>query len=102
MQDVPDIRRFQDSPFGGFLDFLNEWNAMKERISHLENKLHGFKQPKKKEYYDIQEAAEYLNMSVSSARRVLKRGLLSKSIGLGKIQIPHESLENYRKVTCTF
>jgi len=74
-----------------------ETKEILSRLEKIENLL--FKKETVKEWYNIKEAAEYLNISVSTCRRLVDRGLIKKSLGIGKIQIPRDSLINYKKLT---
>ena len=64
---------------------------IEERIS--------MKAERPKRYFNIKEAARELNISVTSVRRLIDRGLLNKSAGTRKIQIPLEEIESYRSRT---
>lgn len=48
-----------------------------------------------KHAYTINEAADYLNVSRDTIRRLIKRGLLRRSLALRKILIPAEDIENF-------
>ena len=45
--------------------------------------------------YTIKEAIAYLGMSDKTVRRLIKRGLLSKSKGIAKIHLLGASVETY-------
>ena len=97
MQDVPNIQHFHDSPLSGFVAFLNAWERMEERISHLEGKLHGFqKQPKvKQRFYSLKETCDILNLKQSKVRELVKTGRLKRNLDSRHLQISVESVENY-------
>ena len=53
-----------------------------------------------KKTYTIREAADYLGISQDTVRRLIKRGLLRRSLALRKILIPAEDVENFLAKTC--
>jgi excisionase family DNA binding protein len=73
---------------------LSRLNTLEEVISGLRAKLELPKQ-----WYSLKESAVYLGISSKSVRRLLKRGLLRKSLGLRHIKISREALEEYRRRT---
>jgi len=54
----------------------------------------------KKQTYTIRDAADYLGVSQDTVRRLIKRGLLRRSLALRKILIPAEDVENFVTKTC--
>ena len=74
-----------------------ELDGIIARLATLEERMAGMQA--KKRYYDIKEAAVYLNVCSKQVRRYLTRGLLQRSLAGRKIQIPAESLEDFRKLT---
>lgn len=83
-----------------FSAFESEWLQLRQEFQQLKTTVEQLKgQGQKKEYYNIQEAAAFLNCSVSTCRRLIKRGLIAKSLGIAKIQVPHDSLVNYNNLT---
>jgi len=51
--------------------------------------------PLKPSTYTIREAADRLNISQDTVRRLIKRGLLRRSLALRKILIPVEDVETF-------
>lgn len=49
----------------------------------------------KKQTYTIREAAEYLSVSDDTIRRLVKRGVLRRSLAVRKILISAEDVENF-------
>lgn len=97
MQDIPNIQQFHGSPLGGFVEFLNEWERMKERVAYLEGKLHGFqKQPKvKRRFFSLNETCDTLNLKQSKVRELVKNGQLKRNLDSRHLQISVESVDNY-------
>jgi excisionase family DNA binding protein len=50
--------------------------------------------------YTVQEAAQVLNVSTKTIRRLLARRLLTGSKALRKILIPRQQIEAFLKATC--
>ena len=50
--------------------------------------------------YTVEEAAEALNVSTKSVRRLLARGILTASKAFRKKLIPRPQIENFLKATC--
>jgi excisionase family DNA binding protein len=51
-------------------------------------------------FYDINEAAQVLNMSTKTVRRLLWRGKLTSCKAIRKILIPRKQIEEFIKVSC--
>jgi len=49
--------------------------------------------------YKVEEAAERLSTSKETIYKLVKRGLLETSLGLGDMRIPHRAIENYLNAT---
>jgi Mg2+ and Co2+ transporter CorA len=81
-----------------FPNIASRLERIERRVTGIEERV-SVKSERRKRFYTIKEAAAELNMSVTSARRALKRGLLRKSAGTRKIQIPAESIEAYLSKT---
>ena len=77
---------------------LARMEALEKIIARIEDRL-TIKPERAKRYFNIKEAARELNVSVTSVRRLINRGLLNKSAGTRKIQIPAEEIESYRPRT---
>lgn len=78
---------------------INGLDELIERMDRIETLVKGkyLNSPPVKEWYDIREAAAYLNTSVSTVRRLLDRKLLERALDTWTIRIPRESLEAYKK-----
>ena len=50
--------------------------------------------------YDINQAAQALNCSTKSVRRLIWRGLLKPCSALRKVLIPRKQIEEFIKATC--
>jgi len=50
--------------------------------------------------YDIKQAAQALNCSTKSVRRLIWRGLLKPCSALRKVLIPRKQIEEFIKATC--
>ena len=50
--------------------------------------------------YDINQAAQSLNCSTKSVRRLIRRGLLKPCCALRKVLIPRKQIEEFIKATC--
>lgn len=99
MEHVTDIQTFQASPLAGFVEFLSEWEKMKQRIAHLEAKIHVKRSDQVKAWYSIKDVARHLNVSERTVRRFLDRGLLQRCLASGKVLIPAESLKTFEMTT---
>lgn len=55
------------------------------------------RQESKQEWFKIGEAAKYLNTSVPTVRRLIKRKVLERALDTYTIRISRDSLEGYRK-----
>ena len=95
----------EENPFGDLgkcialvPQLLARMETLENIIARIENRL-TIKPERAKRYFNVKEAAGELNMSVTSVRRLIDRGLLNKSAGTRKIQIPLEEIENYRSRT---
>lgn len=53
----------------------------------------------RQETYTIAEAAKYLRVSQDTIRRLIKRGLMRRSLALRKVLIPGEDVENFVEKT---
>jgi excisionase family DNA binding protein len=51
-------------------------------------------------FYDIKEAAQVLNMSTKTVRRLLWRGKLTSCKFVRKVLIPRKQIEEFIKVSC--
>ena len=51
-------------------------------------------------FYDINQAAQALNVSTKSVRRLIRRGLLKPCNALRKVLIPRTQIEGLIKATC--
>jgi excisionase family DNA binding protein len=73
---------------------------MNERVKRLENVIASLtKQSPEQFWFDVNESATYLGISPRSIRRLVKRGLIKKSLGIRQILIHREDLEKYRQNT---
>jgi hypothetical protein len=71
-----------------------------ERLKKLEDVISLLTtKPPEQFWFDVNESAAYLGVSPRSIRRLVKRGLLKKSLGIRRILIHRECLENYRQNT---
>ena len=50
--------------------------------------------------YDINQAAQALNCSTKSVRRLIRRGLLKPCCALRKVLIPRKQIEEFIGTTC--
>ena len=80
---------------------INELENLLERVERLEILVKEQLKPKKR-FYTVQEAADYLNISVKSVRRFLESGRLKKRLGEYRISIPLESLEEFSKQSLNY
>jgi excisionase family DNA binding protein len=51
-------------------------------------------------FYDINEAAQVLNMSTKTVRRLLWRGKLTSCKFVRKVLIPRKQIEEFIKASC--
>ena len=51
-------------------------------------------------FYDINQAAQALNLSTKSVRRLLRRGRLTCCKAVRKVLIPREQIEEFIKASC--
>ena len=51
-------------------------------------------------FYDIDQAAQVLNMSTKSVRRLLWRGRLTSCKAIRKVLIPRKQIEDFIKASC--
>jgi excisionase family DNA binding protein len=78
-------------------EILARLKTVEETIAVLQKG--GKEQPK--EWYNVADAASYLDCSSKTIYRLIERGLLKKSAGLRHIKITRQELEVYRKKTTT-
>ena len=74
-------------------------DEINDRLKKLEDVIASLTKPPEKLWWDINASASYLGLSPRTIRRLVKRGLLKRSLGIRKILIHREELENYRQIT---
>jgi excisionase family DNA binding protein len=55
--------------------------------------------PKTKRFYSLKEAAAELNLSQATVRRLIDRGLLSRSKATSLVRIPGEQIDEFARAT---
>jgi len=80
-------------------EILARMDILERALARIEERVCASKPDRQKRYFNVKEAAREPNMSVTSVRRLIDRGLLNKSAGTRKIQIPLEEIESYRSRT---
>jgi excisionase family DNA binding protein len=76
-------------------NFAKRLLSIERIISELQRKQ--IKEPVK-EWYNVSEAAKYLNVSIRTVRRLLARGLLKRNLAIRSIRIHRDDLTRYREL----